>query len=124
MCCDSPNLGLVIPLMALGGDGTANMTGNVIPREMAMISKPWQDYQDAAQCRETWLRMLPLLQFTYSAINPVAVKSLMHALGLPAGGFRLPLTPLDDASLQIGLKIVRELGLLDSYGFSAAVAAE
>lgn len=124
MCCDSPTLGLVVPLMALGGDGTANMSGNVIPREMAVISKPWQDYQDATQCRETWLRMLPLLHFTYSAINPVAVKTLMGALGLPAGGFRRPLTPLDNASLQVGLNLVRDLGLAESYGFTMAVAAE
>ncbi|MGK9007639.1 dihydrodipicolinate synthase family protein, partial [Citrobacter europaeus] len=27
MCCDSPNLGLVVPTMSLGGHGTANMTG-------------------------------------------------------------------------------------------------
>ena len=124
MCCDSPNLGLVVPLMALGGDGTANMSGNVIPREMAAISKPWADYEDAANCRETWLRMLPLLHFTYSAINPVAVKSLMGALGLPAGGFRRPLTPLDPALLQNGLDIVRELGIADTYGFRLAAAAE
>ena len=32
MCCDSPNLGLVVPTMSLGGHGTANMTGNVAPR--------------------------------------------------------------------------------------------
>jgi 4-hydroxy-tetrahydrodipicolinate synthase len=124
MCCDSPTLGLVVPLMALGGDGTANMSGNVIPREMAVISKPWQDYDDAVNCRETWLRMLPMLHFTYSAINPVAVKSLMRALGLPAGGFRRPLTGLDEASLQVGLDIARDLGLMESYGFNAAIAAE
>ncbi len=124
MCCDSPTLGLVVPLMALGGDGTANMSGNVIPREMAMISKPWENYEDAAQCRETWLRMLPLLHFTYSAINPVAVKSLMAALGLPAGGLRRPLGPLDGASLRHGLDIVRELDIADAYGFHLAAAAE
>jgi 4-hydroxy-tetrahydrodipicolinate synthase len=124
MCCDSPTLGLVVPLMALGGDGTANMSGNVIPREMAVISKPWENYDDATNCRETWLRMLPMLHFTYSAINPVAVKSLMRALGLPAGGFRRPLTGLDQASLQVGLDIARDLGLMESYGFNAAIAAE
>ena len=38
MCCDSPNLGLVVPTMSLGGHGTANMTGNVAPAELATIS--------------------------------------------------------------------------------------
>ena len=40
MCCDSPNLGLVVPTMSLGGHGTANMTGNIAPAEMAAISRP------------------------------------------------------------------------------------
>jgi 4-hydroxy-tetrahydrodipicolinate synthase len=61
MCCCSPNLGLVIPTMALGGDGTANMTGNVIPREMAVISKKWESGEDAFACREAWLENLPML---------------------------------------------------------------
>ena len=42
MCCDSPHLGLVPAVMALGGHGTANMTGNIAPREMAIISTPWE----------------------------------------------------------------------------------
>ncbi len=118
MCCDSPNLGLVVPLMALGGHGTANMTGNLIPQELAVISTPWRDYADATACRDTWLRMLPLFHFTYSAINPVPVKSLMAALGLPAGDLRRPLTALEGDALQRGIDLVRELGVADKYGFT------
>ncbi len=84
MCCDSPNLGLVVPTMSLGGHGTANMTGNIAPAELATISTPWTSYREAENFKTTYLRLLPLLHFTYSAINPVAVKSLMKALG-PAG---------------------------------------
>ena len=47
MCCDSPNLGLVVPTMSLGGHGTANMTGNIAPRELATISTPWTSYAEA-----------------------------------------------------------------------------
>jgi 4-hydroxy-tetrahydrodipicolinate synthase len=118
MCCCSPNLGLVVPLMALGGHGTANMTGNLIPREMAVISKPWRDDGDAFNCRDAWLRNLPMLHFAYSAINPVAVKSLMRAVGLPAGDLRRPLRLLDPTALQVGLDIVRDLELDKKYGYS------
>ncbi len=127
MCCDSPNLGLVVPLMALGGHGTANMTGNIIPEELAVISTPWKDYGDAVACRETWLRMLPMFHFTYSAINPVPVKSLMAALGLPAGDLRRPLTALEGEALQNGVDLVRELGIAEKYGLTLPgprVAAE
>ena len=86
MCCDSPNLGLVPAVMSLGGHGTANMTGNIAPREMAIISKPWKTHQDAVDFRETYLRILPLIQFTYLKVNPVPVKSLARVLGLPGRG--------------------------------------
>ncbi len=118
MCCCSPNLGLVVPMMALGGQGTANMTGNIIPQEMAVISKPWRDEGDAFNCREAWLRNLPMLHFAYSATNPVAIKSLMKAIGMPAGDLRLPLRSLDPKALQVGLDIVRDLELDKKYGYS------
>ena len=127
MCCDSPNLGLVVPTMSLGGHGTANMTGNIAPAEMAALSTPWRSYQEAEMFRTTYLRLLPLLHFTYSAINPVAVKSLMKALGMPAGDLRRPLSGLDGEALANGVRIVRELGLDVAYGFklkpAAAIAA-
>ncbi|UOM35618.1 dihydrodipicolinate synthase family protein [Acuticoccus sp. I52.16.1] len=126
MCCCSPNLGLVIPTMALGGHGTANMTGNLIPREMVTISTPWTSGEDAFACREAWLTYLPILHFAYSAINPVAVKTLMRALGLPSGPLRKPLRPLAPEALAKGLDSIKALGLDRAYGFdlSPAVAAE
>lgn len=118
MCCDSPNLGLVVPTMSLGGHGTANMGGNIMPAEMARISKPWKSFAEAEGFRETYLRMLPLLHFNYSAINPVAIKSLMRAVGLPVGPLRKPLRPLEGEALAKGVRIVRELGLDRQYGWS------
>ena len=123
MCCDSPNLSLVIPVMALGGHGTANMTGNILPRELAVISKPWTSYDDAMAFRAAWLRNLPMLHYTYSAINPVAVKSLMRAVGLPSGALRRPLTMLDGTRLQEGIDILRSLGVAEKYGYKLPSAA-
>jgi len=127
MCCDSPNLGLVVPTMSLGGQGTANMTGNVAPAELATISTPWTSYADAENFKAGYLKLLPLLHFTYSAINPVPVKSLMKALDLPAGDLRKPLTNLEREALGKGLRIVQELGLDKKYGYKlrpiSAVAA-
>jgi len=127
MCCCSPNLGLVVPTMSLGGHGTANMTGNIIPSEMAEISTPWgDDGSQALRFRDAYLRCLPMLHFAYSAVNPVPMKSLMQAVGLPAGPLRRPLTPLDPAALARGVEIARSLELDRRYGFrfdTAAVAA-
>lgn len=130
MCCDSPNLGLVVPTMALGGHGTSNMSGNVAPQEMAVISTPWgDDPAQPARFRETHQRILPLMLFNYSAGNPIPVKSLLRALGMPAGPMRKPYRMLDGAALERGVQIVKELGLVEKYGYSvarapAALAAE
>lgn len=121
MCCDSPNLGLVVPTMSLGGHGTANMTGNLAPAELARISTPWTEPADALAFREAYLHLLPLLHYTYSAINPVAVKSLMKAVGLPAGSLRRPLQDLSGEPLLKGLRILEELGLAKKYGYRTAL---
>lgn len=118
MCCDSPNLGLVVPTMSLGGHGTANMTGNIAPGELATISTPWKSYAEAEGFKNAYLGLLPLLHYTYSAINPVAVKSLMKALGMPAGDLRKPLTNLEGEALAKGVRIVQELGLDKKYGYN------
>ncbi len=117
MCCCSPNLGLVIPTMALGGHGTANMTGNIIPQEMATISKPWENGEDAFACREAWLDNLAMLHFAYSAVNPVSIKSLMQTVGLPAGPLRKPLQPMTGAALQKGIDALVQSGAAARYGF-------
>jgi len=119
MCCDSPNLGLVVPTMSLGGHGTANMTGNIAPAEIAVISTPWKTPDVSVTFRDMYLHMLPMLHFSYSAINPVAIKSLMKAVGLPAGDLRKPLKALAPEALQKGLRIVRELELDKKYGWSS-----
>ena len=128
MCCDSPNLGLVVPTMSLGGHGTANMTGNLAPAELATISTPWKGWAEADGFRKAYMGLLPLLHYTYSAINPVAVKSLMKAVGLPAGSLRKPLTNLEGEALMKGVRVVQQLGLDKKYGWKlkavSAIAAE
>lgn len=117
MCCCSPNLGLVVPTMSLGGHGTANMTGNIIPQEFATMSTPWENSEDAQNFQQAYLRNLDMLHFAYLETNPVAIKTLMRALGLPSGPLRKPLQPLSENHLQNGLKIVARLGLDKKYGY-------
>lgn len=117
MCCCNPDLGLIVPTMTLGGHGTANVTGNVIPRELVTISTPWTGIEDPTRFRDAYLAALPMLSFAYSAVNPVPIKSLLGALGMPAGPMRRPLQILDDPALDKGLDITREMELDRVYGY-------
>jgi 4-hydroxy-tetrahydrodipicolinate synthase len=60
---------------------------------------------------------LPLIQFTYSRVNPVAVKSLARVLGLPAGELRKPYLNMTGQALRRGVEIVQRLGLAEQYGY-------
>jgi 4-hydroxy-tetrahydrodipicolinate synthase len=117
MCCCNPHLGLIVPTMSLGGHGTANVSGNMIPQEMAQISTPWSDFDDVTQFQDTYTRILPMLEFAYCAVNPVPAKSFLGAVGMPAGPMRRPLALLDPERLAVGLQAARELGLGEKYGY-------
>jgi len=84
---------------------------------MAVISKPGTTVEDAVNFREAYLRLLPLMHFTYSKVNPVPVKSLARVLGLPAGRLRRPYLNMTGGALRAGLDIVKRLGLAQQYGY-------
>lgn len=117
MCCCSPGLGLIVPTMSLGGHGTANVTGNMIPAQMAEISTPWREPAVAMRFQETYLEYLPMLKFAYSEVNPVPSKSFLEAVGMPAGPLRRPLQSLSRDRLAPALQFAREHGLDETYGF-------
>jgi 4-hydroxy-tetrahydrodipicolinate synthase len=113
LCCDAPNYALIVPTLALGGHGTANVTGNVIPQEMAEMSEPWRSWEDVKRTRELYYRFMPLMSAIYSVSNPVPVKAALRLLGRPAGPTRKPLPEMHEDKL-------RQLdGLLESLGVKA-----
>jgi 4-hydroxy-tetrahydrodipicolinate synthase len=100
LCCDYPGYALIVPTLALGGHGTANVTGNVIPQEMAAMSRPWRSWEDVKRTRELYFRFLPLLSAIYSVSNPVPVKAALRLLGRPAGPTRKPLPEMSEEKLR------------------------
>ena len=62
-----------------------------------------------------YLKMLPLLEFNYSLVNPVPVKSLAKALELPAGELRGPYCNMEGDALKCGLEIVKARGFVEKY---------
>ena len=116
LCCDSPKFGLILPLMSMGGHGTSNVTGNIIPAEMARLSRPWETKEHVFEARETFFKYKPLMEAAYSASNPIAIKAAVGLLGLPAGKPRLPLTPLDNVKLEKMKKMIETFQLREKYG--------
>jgi 4-hydroxy-tetrahydrodipicolinate synthase len=116
LCCDYPGYSLILPTLALGGHGTANVTGNIIPEEMAAMSRPWRSIEDVERSRALYFRYLPLLEMVYRVSSPVPIKTAVGLLGLPAGGVRRPLPDLTPDQVRRLDALLDELGVKAKYG--------
>jgi 4-hydroxy-tetrahydrodipicolinate synthase len=116
LCCDYPGYSLILPTLALGGHGSANVTGNIIPEEMALMSRPWGTVEDLRQSRELYFRYLPLLKMMYSLSSPVPVKTAVGLLGLPAGHVRRPLPDLAPDHVEQLRSMLVSTGVMEKYG--------
>ena len=115
MCCDFPKYSILLPLMAMGGNGAANIGGNVIPEEMALMSRPWDSIEQVQQCRETYFKHYDLLKALYFFSNPVCIKAALRLLGIPVGPLRKPYQELGGAKLEELTRLMTELGVIEKY---------
>lgn len=116
LVCDYPKYSILLPCLALGGDGAANIGGNVIPEEMASMARPWTSVGIMEECRETYFRYFDLLKALYWLSNPIVVKAAFRLLGLPGGALRKPYLELAGPKFEELRGIMESLGVLGKYG--------
>ena len=117
LCCDCAFYALIPVVMSSGGRGTSNVTGSLCPREIAVISKPWEKYEDVEAMRSTLYKYLPLIRMMYSETNPVPLKWALNQVGAKVGKPRKPLMELSEANQKTMRQTMMRLGVLneDSY---------
>jgi 4-hydroxy-tetrahydrodipicolinate synthase len=115
LTCDSPQFSIIMPNMAFGGSGTANITGNLAPAEFAELSSPWKTFENTIHCRDLLFRYFELMQLCYSVTNPVVIKAGLNVLGLKVGKPRPPLQELDPQKVAALKTLMESLGLLHKY---------
>jgi 4-hydroxy-tetrahydrodipicolinate synthase len=111
-----------LPLMAVGGYGVicviSHLAGTAMKR---IVEASVEGANDEA--RRIHHGLLPVMQALMTTQpNPVPLKSVLGALGFPAGPFRLPLVPLGEAELERVLAAVRAAGSLITFREGAHVA--
>jgi 4-hydroxy-tetrahydrodipicolinate synthase len=111
-----------LPLLAVGGVGVicvvSHLAGSAMRR---MIEAFGAGDHDVA--RRIHHRLLPVMQALMTTQpNPVPLKSVVNALGFPAGPPRLPLVPLTEAELERVLAVVRDAGDVITFRSRAHVA--
>ncbi|HHE31883.1 MAG TPA: 4-hydroxy-tetrahydrodipicolinate synthase, partial [Chlorobaculum parvum] len=87
--------GLMLPFMALGGDGVISVAANQVPKAVkALIEAAKTGNLDEARKLNNKYRKLFRLNFIES--NPVPVKYAMSLMGMIKEVYRLPLVPMSD----------------------------
>lgn len=115
LCCDYPKYSILPTVLALGGNGAANIGGNIIPEEAAFYSRPWTSIEIMEESRALYFKYYPLLEALYMFSNPVCIKAALRLLGLPCGHIRSPYQELGGKKLDQLKTVMEELGVFDKY---------
>ena len=111
-----------LPVLAVGGYGVICVVSHIAGRSMRKLIDAYsKGDNDAAQ--KIHLGLLPVIKsLMTTAANPVPIKSVLNAIGFPAGPFRLPLVPLTDEQLKSVMQTVRAAGDLITFKEGVKVA--
>lgn len=116
LCCDFPKYSIVIPTLGVGGNGTANIGGNIIPEESALYSRPWTSTEIMVEGREAYFKWFPLLEQLYHLSNPIVLKAAYNILGLPGGQLREPYQAYEGPHYEALKQMMHEMGVVAKYG--------
>ena len=102
---------LILPFMAMGGDGVISVATNEVPSKVKGLVEAVRrgDLAEAQAINSTY-RNLFRLNFIES--NPVPVKYILARMGMIEENYRLPLVPLSSESKAIIDKEIKSLGLI------------
>ncbi|MBI4380535.1 MAG: 4-hydroxy-tetrahydrodipicolinate synthase [candidate division NC10 bacterium] len=102
---------LTLPLMAVGGKGVISVVANIVPRDVADLTRAFLS-GDWKRARELHLKLFPLCQAMFCETNPIPVKTAMALMGMINGELRLPLCPMSEANLNKLKAAMRAYGLI------------
>jgi len=101
----------VVPMMSLGAKGVISVAANIIPTEMARMTKACLkgDFKSGAELQ---LKYLDLINKLFIEVNPIPVKTAMNLMGMDVGDLRLPLCDMDPVNLEKLKVSLQQVGLL------------
>ena len=111
-----------LAVLGTGGYGVICVVSHIAGRSMRKLIAAYEE-NDNDEARRIHLGLLPVIKtLMTSAANPVPIKSVLNAMGFPAGPFRLPLVPLADDQLKSVMQTIREAGDLITFKAGVKVA--
>jgi len=99
---------LILPFMAMGGDGVISVAANEIPMQIKQLVEAARN-GNLEEARAINKRYRKLLKLNFLESNPVPVKYALAKMGMIEENYRLPLVPL---SVENKLTLDQELNAL------------
>lgn len=86
---------LISPIYALGGSGVISVLSNILPAETVALCRACEE-GSVVEAAKIQLRLMPLIKALFSEVNPIPVKTALHAMGFCTPEFRLPLCRMSE----------------------------
>ncbi len=102
---------MILPFMAMGGDGVISVAANEIPREVKQLVNAAKE-GNLEEARAINRRCRKLFKLNFIESNPVPVKYALARMGMVEENYRLPLVPLSEENKQLIDQELKALGLL------------
>ncbi len=102
---------LIIPTLALGGQGVVSVLSNVMPKEVSDMCSLWfagKTDESAALAIDTF----DLAKALFLETNPIPVKAALTAMGFPVGEPRMPLTFMSEGGKEKLFAVMRRHHLI------------
>ena len=101
-----------MPTVLIGGKGVISVTSNVEPAGMAQMMEAALA-GDLVRAKELHYKLFPLMGAMFCYPSPAPAKKALELLGkIKSSEVRLPMTSMDEASLEVLKKAMNEVGLL------------
>ncbi len=102
---------LLLPSLAVGGDGVVSVAANVDPARMVALWEAWRagDVRRALAVNQD---LAPLYGALFVETNPIPVKAALMLQGIGTTEMRLPMTSAVDATVAKLRAVMDRLGLL------------
>lgn len=102
---------LTAPIYSLGGKGVISVISNILPAEMSKLCRLCEEGY-MSEAAELQLHLMPMITALFSEINPIPVKTALHAMGFCTPEMRLPLCRMGNKNEENLRRRLREFSLI------------
>ncbi|WP_152655481.1 4-hydroxy-tetrahydrodipicolinate synthase [Oceanobacillus sp. CFH 90083] len=103
---------LIVPTLAIGGQGAIGVVHNLVPAEMVRLYDLVVNENNIQEAIALNKKLMPLYNAIEEEVIPGTVKAGLEALGLPGGNSRNPLVPATEGYRQKIKKLLSDAGVL------------